>query len=276
MIGEYGKGILLGIIQGVTEWLPISSTAHMLIFNRLCPLAVPPGFFALFTSVIQLASALAVLCLYAGRLFPPRSQRREGRRLWGRLLISCLPLVLIGLPADRLLERLFYSSAGVTRAGFVVICITLIFYGLLFVVWEAFWHRPARYSDGKELSLTGAFGVGCAQILAVLPGTSRSGATVLGGRLAGLGRPEAAEYSFLLALPVMLGAGGLQTVKAVLAPSFAFTWELGGILAVGCLTAFGMSLLTVRGLVRFVRSHSFLPFGLYRIALGLLLALFFT
>ena len=264
---DWLKILLLGLVQGVTEWLPISSTGHLILLERLFPLPVSEEFFALFSVVIQLGSIAAVPVLYAATLFAPFraggvGERRAGLRLWRNILLACLPSAVAGLLLDDLIDS--------TLDGPLVVACTLILYGILFLAVE---HRRR----GKERGLTGevalsrAMGIGFFQVLALIPGTSRSGATILGGMLLGLDRGTAAEFSFFLAIPTMLGASGLRGAKFALAiargeVSCSVTEWL--MLAAGTLVAFAVSCVVIRFLRDFVRRHTFRVFGIYRILLG--------
>ena len=253
---------LFGVLEGVTEWLPISSTGHLILLENVVKFDVRPTFFELFEVVIQLTAIGAVLLLYFEKLNPFASKkspiaRRATWRLWGLVLLAVLPSALIGLLWDDFLDEHLFNPT-------VVAC-TLIFYGVVFLFTKK---QRKLIPSGGQITKKTALGVGFFQVLALIPGTSRSGATMLGGTLIGLPRKEAAEFSFFLAIPTMLGASALKCVK--------FFWEgnaLSGeelcILATGGLVAFLVSLLTIRFLLNFVKRHGFFGFGIYRIALGI-------
>lgn len=264
---DWLKILLLGLVQGVTEWLPISSTGHLILLERLFPLPVSEQFFALFSVVIQLGSIAAVPVMYADTLFAPfradgARARREGLRLWRNILLACLPSAAAGLLFDDLIDS--------TLDDPLVVAAALIVYGILFLAAEGRRGLNARGLTG-EVPLSRAVGIGFFQVLALIPGTSRSGATILGGMLLGLDRGSAAEFSFFLAIPTMLGASGLRGAKFALAIArgevscSAAEWLMLGAAA---LVAFAVSCAVIRFLRDFVRRHTFRVFGIYRILLG--------
>ncbi len=273
LIAEILKAFLIGIIQGITEWLPVSSTGHMILFNDLFPLSVSPRFWDLFSVVIQLGSIMAVVLLYWKRLYPfsrSAEQRRSSFAIWGRVIVACLPIALIGLLFDDLLTALLYSDGdelSVRPIGAAVIAGALIVYGIAFILIEKLKKGQSDDALPENLSYKKALAIGAFESLAVIPGTSRSGATILGARLLGLSRTTATEFSFFLAVPAMLGAGGLKVVKFILDGMIVTPAELT-LLAVGCITAFLVSFLVIGFLTDFVKKHSFIPFGIYRILLG--------
>lgn len=255
--------VLFGVLEGVTEWLPVSSTGHLILLRHFVCFPVRPDFFELFEVVVQLGAILAVVSIFFTRLCPfsgkkTRSERAATWRLWGLVFLSALPSALVGLFLDDLLEEKLYNVPVVAAA--------LIFYGALFLLVERRWGKdPRKRSD--EITPRRALGVGLFQVLALVPGTSRSGATVLGGLCLGLSRTTAAEFSFFLGIPTMAGASGLKAVKFFLAGD-TLTCEEIVLLAAGTLTAFLVSMLTIRALLGFVHRHSFAAFGVYRILLG--------
>ena len=264
---DWLKILFLGLVQGVTEWLPISSTGHLILLERLFPLPVSEEFFALFSVVIQLGSIAAVPVLYADTLFAPfragrAGERGAGLRLWRNILLACLPSAVMGFLFDDLID----SALDGPR---VVAC-TLILYGILFLAAESRRRAKGRGLTG-EVPLSRAMGIGIFQVLALIPGTSRSGATILGGMLLGLDRGTAAEFSFFLAIPTMLGASGLRGAKFALALAqgevscSATEWLMLGLAA---FVAFAVSCAVIRFLRDFVRRHTFRVFGIYRILLG--------
>ena len=263
--------VLLGIIQGVTEWLPVSSTGHMLLFEDLLPMPVTPAFRGLFMVVIQFGSIMAVLTLYGGRLWPfGRTKAPEVRRatlaLWGKVLLASVPAAVIGFLLDDRIEAVIYARSGVKCA---VIAASLIVYGVGFIVTER-WLRSLgdRTEHVGDLTVRDAFVIGCFQTLALIPGTSRSGSTIIGARLCRVSRPAAAEFSFFLAIPVMFGAPLLKIGKYFLRDGLTMSGREVGLLLVGFAVAFLVSLVVIRFLMDFVRRHSFAGFGWYRIALG--------
>ena len=262
------RAVLYGILEGVTEWLPISSTGHLILLEQVLHLPMSPTATALFEVVIQLGAMLAVLVCFWQKLVPFGGQRSPRERrfvygLWGRVLLAALPSAAMGLWLDDWLTAYCYRPP--------VVAVTLILYGLLFI-WLEKRRKPHPSTDllpceDRPLPLRTAFLIGCFQVLALVPGTSRSGATVLGGMLLGLSRPAAAEFSFFLGLPTMLGAGLLKGAKLLGEGNWLTAQELL-LLLVGTLTAFLTSLAVIRFLMNFVRRRSYVGFGVYRILLG--------
>ncbi|MBQ8331350.1 MAG: undecaprenyl-diphosphate phosphatase [Clostridia bacterium] len=272
LIWELIKTVLFGIVEGITEWLPISSTGHMILLDELLSLNVSPAFMELFEVVIQLGAILAVIVLFFGKLnpFAPSKTREEKAgtwKLWLRVIVAVLPSAVIGLLLDDWLDAHFYN--------YVTVAITLILYGIAFIILEKCRKdRAVRVDRVEDITYRDALMIGGFQVLAVIPGTSRSGSTILGAMLFGLSRTAAAEFSFYLAIPTMAGASLLKGVKFFLEGN-----TLGGeewaILGVGCLVAFLTSLLVIRYLMDYVRRHSFSAFGVYRIILGALVLGYF-
>ena len=264
---EILKAILFGIVEGITEWLPISSTGHMILLDELVRLDVSAAFYELFQVVIQLGSVLAVLVLYFQRLnpFSPKKSPQEKTRtwqMWFKVAAGVLPLIVPALLLDDFIDEHFYN--------YVVVAIALIVYGVLFLVVENRNRgRAPRVTSLNELSYGRAALVGVVQMLAIIPGTSRSGSTILGAILLGLDRSLAAEFSFFMAIPVMAGASGLKAVKYLLEGGLAFTSTEWLVLITGTVVAFLVSLAVIRLLVRFVQKHDFKVFGIYRIVLGI-------
>lgn len=263
--------ILLGVIQGITEWLPVSSTGHMLLFEDWLPMNVTPEFRNLFMVVIQFGSIIAVLVLFWRRLWPfGKTKAPEEKKaiwtLWGKVLIAAVPAAIIGLLLDNLIEDYIYAKPIVKCS---VIAGTLIVYGVAFIVIErCLAGRENRVETVDQLSYRDALIIGCFQALALIPGTSRSGATIVGARLCRISRTAAAEFSFFLAIPVMLGASALKIGKYFLIDKLTMSGTEVGLLLVGGAVAFLVSLVVIRFLMDFVRRHSFEPFGWYRIGLG--------
>ena len=260
---------LFGLLEGITEWLPISSTGHLILLRQFVAFPVRDEFFELFEVVIQLAAILAVCTVFFTRLNPfsrkkTRRERESTWRLWGMVLIASLPSALLGLLFDDLLDAYLYRPA--------VVAATLILYGALFIVVEKREKRASSVGETEEITVRQALFVGCFQLLALIPGTSRSGATVLGGVLLGLSRTVAAEFSFFLGIPTMLGASGLKVGKFLLDGNTLTRIEWG-MLATASLVSFLVSLAVIRALLDFVRRHSFAVFGYYRIALGCAVAI---
>ncbi len=273
MLTELIKSFLLGIIQGITEWLPVSSTGHMIIFDSFFPLNASESFKSMFEVVIQLGSILAVLVIYFSRLNPwsrkkTKAENKYTLDMWKKIIVAVLPAAVMGVLFDDFLDTYLYN--------YIVVSITLIVYGIAFIVIERgrknkkFLIERAEDIDYKTALLIGAF-----QILALIPGTSRSGSTIVGAMLLGVSRTAAAEFSFFLAIPVMFGASGLRGLKYVLDVMDGEVAMFGlselGVLLVGTAVAFAVSMIVVKFLVSFVRRHSFESFGWYRIALGAVL-----
>lgn len=262
------KVIILGIIQGITEWLPVSSTGHMLLFDELLPLDQSPEFVSVFMVLVQLGSVMAVVVLYFGKLWPfkrDKVQRDRCLRLWGKVLVATIPAGVVGLLLDDIIDE--------KLSVWPVIAAALFVYGVLFIVIEKKGKdAPARVESVDDFTVRDSLVMGCFQMLALIPGTSRSGSTILGGMLTGVSRPAAAEFSFYMAIPVMAGASLLRLLKS----GFAFSASEWGLLGLGCLVAFLVSLVAIRGLVGYVRRHDFSAFGWYRIALAAAVVLYFS
>ncbi len=254
--------VLYGLLEGVTEWLPVSSTGHLILFGRMLSFSVRQEFSELFLVLVQLGAILAVAVLFWQRLSPfcrDAGKRREVLLLWSKVLLATLPSVVMGLLLDDWMEAHLYTP--------VVVAVALIVYGIAFLLLEKRRKRIPFLGETEEIGTRTAFLVGCFQVLSLVPGTSRSGATILGGILLGLSRPAAAEFSFFLGVPTMLGAGVLKCAK-FFGAGFTLTVAEAVILSVGVATAFLTSLAVIRFLMDFVRRHSFAPFGVYRILLG--------
>ncbi|MGI6013962.1 MAG: undecaprenyl-diphosphate phosphatase [Oscillospiraceae bacterium] len=268
---EIIKAIVLGIIQGITEWLPISSTGHLILFDNIWPMTSTSEFFEVFKVVIQFGSILAVLVLFFHKLNPfsaqkSKSEKRETFDLWKKVIVGCLPIVIVGLPLDMILEE-YLSSVYIIAA-------TLILYGIAFLVIESRQKRPSMQSL-EQLTYKTAFFIGCFQVLAAIPGTSRSGATILGAILLGCSRYVASEFSFFLAVPVMAGASGLKLIKYFLKVGM-FTGTEWLLLFIGTLVSFVVSILAIRMLLSYIRKHDFKIFGVYRILLGIVVMVYFA
>ncbi len=270
LLAEILKAIIFGAVEGITEWLPISSTGHMILLEALMPLDVSEEFYSFFEVAVQLGAIFAVMLHYRKRLLPfgkEGAERRAVLRLWGLTLIAVIPSGVIGLLFDDTLEELFYNPPTVA--------VTLILYGIGFIAVERYRKgRSPRLSQMSEVTPRQALGVGLFQTLALIPGTSRSGATILGACLLGASRPLAAEFSFFLAIPTMFGAGALRGV-GFFAEGNVPTLPETAILAVGMLTAFAVSAVTVKFLTDIVRRHSFSAFGVYRMILGAAVLIYF-
>ncbi|MFR8052855.1 MAG: undecaprenyl-diphosphate phosphatase [Negativibacillus massiliensis] len=271
---EILKVVILGIIQGITEWLPISSTGHMILADTFLQLQQPKDFMDMFYVVIQLGSILAVVVLYFNKLNPfsrakSRAERLSTFQLWFKVIVAILPIGVIGLLVDDWVTEHFYTPT--------VIAIALIFYGVLFILLEKRNHRvKPRIRNFEQLSYRTAVCIGILQLLAIIPGTSRSGSTILGAMLLSCSRFVATEFSFFMAIPVMFGASGYKILKFILKTGLAsitgFQW---GLLLIGSLVAFVVSLFAIKFLMNFIRKHDFTAFGWYRIMLGIIVILFF-
>ena len=273
---EFLKAILFGIVEGITEWLPISSTGHMILLNEVLPLTVgdnPEAFYSMFEVVIQLGAILAVVLLFWNQIWPfgkkdnkePLSKEGWGAWvkkdifvLWFHILVSCVPAAVIGILFDDVFEALFYN--------YQTVAIMLILFGVAFIVIERMHKgKSAKITKLTEITYRTAFWIGMFQLIAaVFPGTSRSGATIVGALLLGVSRSVAAEYTFFLAIPVMFGASLLKIVKFGL----HFTAMEAGVLIVAMIVAFVVSVLVIRFLMGYIRKHDFQVFGWYRIVLG--------
>ena len=267
---EILKAIFIGIVQGITEWLPVSSTGHMIIANEFVNLNISDGAWELFEVVTQLGSILAVIILFFEKLNPLKKVggrvriKGETLSLWKKVVIAVLPAAIIGVLLDDWLESKFYN--------FVVVAIMLIVYGIAFILIErANKKKKFKYNSVYELDNKTSFKVGCFQVLSLIPGTSRSGSTILGASLVGVSRTAAAEFSFFLAIPVMAGATLLKTVKAIFVDDIFLTATEILIIYVGTLTAFLVSLCVIKLLMSFVKKHTFESFGWYRIIFGIIL-----
>ena len=261
---EFLKAILFGIVEGITEWLPVSSTGHLIILEEFIHLDVSEAFYELFQVVIQLGAILAVLVLFFHKLWPfslkkTEAQRKETWNLWFKVIVAVLPSAVLGLLFDDWMDAHLYNH--------VVVALMLILYGVVFLLVERRNAESAAVIGSLDIDYRTAFLVGLFQCLSLIPGTSRSGATILGGIFLGLSRAAAAEFSFFLAIPTMLGASALKLVKFLLEGNLPAQNEMM-ILLIGCAVSFLVSLLVIQALMDFVRKHSFAPFGIYRIILG--------
>lgn len=275
LIVELLKSFFLGVVEGITEWLPISSTGHLILVDEFIKLNVTTEFMDMYRYVIQLGAILAVLVLFFHKLnpFSPRKsshQKRQTWTLWGLVVLACIPSAVIGLPLNDWMDEHLMNPWVVAAA--------LIVYGVGFLIIEDRRRTPAirRTSD---LTWQIALCIGLFQALSIIPGTSRSGATILGAIILGCARPVAAEFSFFLAIPTMVGVSVLKLGKffaeKIAAGEALFTGPEAAILAVGFIVSFVVSLLCIRFLMNFVKKHDFKPFGWYRIVLGILVLLFF-
>lgn len=268
---EILKAVLFGIVEGITEWLPISSTGHMILLNEFVTLRVSEDFWEMFLVVIQLGAILAVVLLFWDRIFPFRFREKPVVQkdifvLWFKILVSCIPAAVIGLAFDDVFDALFYNPWCVAVA--------LIVFGIAFIIIENRNKNVQPKITGlSDITYTTALLIGVFQLLAaVFPGTSRSGATIVGALLLGVSRTVAAEFTFFLAIPVMLGASLLKLLKF----GFSFTGEEVIILAVGMVVAFAVSVLVIRFLMGYIKKHDFKIFGWYRIVLGIAVLVYFA
>ncbi|MEG0050661.1 MAG: undecaprenyl-diphosphate phosphatase [Terrisporobacter sp.] len=267
---EILKAIVLGIIEGITEWLPISSTGHMILVDEFLKLGMSDAFKEMFFVVIQLGAIMAVVVLYWNKIFPFSFDKKPFVKkniiiMWIKIVIACIPAAVIGLAFDDEINALFYN--------FQTVAIMLIVFGILFIVVENYnkGRRP-KVSDMDNLTYKMAIIIGLFQLIAaIFPGTSRSGATILGALLIGVSREVAAEFTFFLAIPVMFGASLLKLVKF----GFAFTSYELLVLGVGMVVAFLVSVWSIKFLVGYIKKHDFKPFGYYRIVLGIILLGYF-
>ncbi len=289
MVLEWLKALLYGIVEGITEWLPISSTGHLILLEEWLPFrfegmdqAFHAEFWEMFEVVIQLGAILAVVILFWGKLWPfAKSKNAEEKKgtwtLWLKVLIASVPAALIGIVADKILEDQTGKDIDGWLYNSVVVASALIVYGIAFIVIEKMRKNKAPAVETVDgISYKTAFFIGAFQALSILPGTSRSGSTILGSMLLGLSRTAGAEFSFFMALPVMVGASGIKVLgfadwlstSGTVVPLQAWV-----VLAIGCIVSFLVSLAVIRFLMDFVKRHSFAPFGIYRIILGALVLL---
>lgn len=273
---EWLRIIFIGIVEGITEWLPVSSTGHMILVDAIwktsCPDIMTDKFWEMFEVVIQLGAILAVVTLYFHKLnpFSPRKSKRQKREtweLWGKVIVGCLPAAVLGLLLDDWIDAHFFNA--------YVVAVMLIVYGIAFIVLENY-HRGKRMpiQTFQDMSYQVVLGIGLFQVLAMIPGTSRSGATILGAMLLGCSRYIAAEYTFYLAIPVMFGASGLKLVKFLL-ESGGFSGSQVAVLIVGMLVAYVVSILAIKFLIGYIKKNDFKVFGVYRILLGAIVLVYF-
>lgn len=272
-IFEFLKVILLGIVEGITEWLPISSTGHLILVDEFIKLNTSDAFKEMFKVVIQLGAIMAVVLIYFNKLNPfaiskSRKQRVLTIQLWMKVVIACIPAAVLGLLFDDWMEEHLHN--------YVVVSIMLIVYGILFIVIEE-WNKKRTPAVTKlsELSYKTAFLIGVFQVLSLVPGTSRSGATIIGGLLLGVSRYVAAEFTFFLAIPVMFGASALKLLKFFLGGVGITAMEVA-LLLVGCIVAFVVSVIAIKFLMGYIKKNDFKVFGYYRIVLGVLVLVYFA
>lgn len=291
---EWLKVLLLGIVEGITEWLPISSTGHLILVNEFVKLDQSKDFMEMFDVVIQLGAILAVVVLYWGKLWPFHTKAKAAKKslfvnqadkgimkviqsfcnnycymdkiiLWFKIVVACIPAMVIGLPLDDWMDEHLHNST--------VVALMLILYGIIFIVIENYnKKRQPKIKTLETLSFKDAFLIGVFQVLSLVPGTSRSGSTIIGGILIGSSREIAAEFTFFLAIPVMFGASFIKLLKFGL----AFTGTELAVLIFGMVVAFGVSIFAIKFLMGYIKKHDFKVFGWYRIILGILVLLYFA
>ncbi|QAT42930.1 undecaprenyl-diphosphate phosphatase [Aminipila luticellarii] len=268
---EILKAIILGIVEGITEWLPISSTGHMILVDEFLKLNMSPAFKEMFLVVIQLGAIMAVVVLYWRKLWPITKKysrltvRWDVVSIWMKILVACVPAAIIGFLYDDLIEELFFN--------YKTVAVTLIVYGILFIVIESRNHnRFPQVNEISQITYKTALIIGIFQLLSLIPGTSRSGATILGAILIGTSRTVAAEFTFYLAIPVMFGASLLKMLKF----GFTFTSMEITVLATGTIVAFFVSILAIKFLMGYIKKHDFKVFGWYRILLGIAVLAYFS
>ena len=267
---EYLKVIILGIVEGITEWLPISSTGHLILVDEFMKLNMSDAFKEMFDVLVQLGAILAVIVIYFKKLLPVDLVKKEDNSrkpawnkdkliLWCKILVACLPAAIIGIPFNDKIDELFYNAP--------IVAVMLIVYGIAFIIVEKL-HKGNEFkiNDIGSITFKTAALIGIFQVLALIPGTSRSGATIVGAMIIGVGRTAAAEFTFYLAIPVMFGASLLKLIKF----GFAFTAAEAAALILGMVVAFVVSIIAIRFLMGYIKKHDFTVFGWYRIILGIL------
>ena len=267
---EYLKVIILGIVEGITEWLPISSTGHLILVDEFMKLNMSDAFKEMFDVLVQLGAILAVIVIYFKKLLPVDLVKKEDNSrkpawnkdkliLWCKILVACLPAAIIGIPFNDKIDELFYNAP--------IVAVMLIVYGIAFIIVEKL-HKGKEFkiNDIGSITFKTAALIGIFQVLALIPGTSRSGATIVGAMIIGVGRTAAAEFTFYLAIPVMFGASLLKLIKF----GFAFTAAEAAALILGMVVAFVVSIIAIRFLMGYIKKHDFTVIGWYRIILGIL------
>ena len=269
---EMLKVLFLGIVEGITEWLPVSSTGHLILVEEFVQLGASEAFKEMFNVVIQLGAILAVVVMFWGKLNPislkkSSEEKKATWQLWFKVIVACLPAAVLGILLDDWMDEHLHN--------YVVVSAMLILYGILFIVIEK-WNkkRNPKVTELSELTYQTALMIGAFQVLSLIPGTSRSGATIIGALMIGVSRYVAAEFTFFLAIPVMVGASGLKVLKFI-SEGNSFTGTEIGMLLVGCVSAFVVSLVCIKFLMAFVKKHDFQVFGWYRIVLGILVLGYF-
>ncbi len=290
---EVVKALIFGVVEGITEWLPVSSTGHIILLDEFLKLDVAPElgasfaeeYMSMFEVVIQLGAILAVVVMFFSKLnpFAPSKSSAEKRgtwTLWFKVALASVPAALVGIVGDKILEELTGKSIDGWIYNWLTVSLMLIIYGVLFIVvekWQA--NKTPRIESVDDISYTQALLMGCFQTLSIVPGTSRSGSTILGARIIGISRPAAAEFSFFMGIPAMVGASLIKGYGffdyvgegSVNVPALAWV-----VLAIASIAAFAVSMIAIKFLMEFVKRHSFAPFGVYRIVLGALVILYFA
>ena len=270
---ELLKAILFGIVEGITEWLPISSTGHLILLNEFVRLNMSDAFQSMFDVVIQLGAILAVIVLFFYKLNPfargkTPAAKRHTWRLWFKVIVAIIPSGIVGVLLDDWMDAHLHNG--------IVVSIALIVYGVAFILVERMNHgKKSRIQNVFDIDYRTALLIGCFQCLSLIPGTSRSGSTILGAILLGVGRSAGSEFSFYMAIPTMLGASAIKLLKFLMSGASASFTEIG-VLIVGCVVSFLVSLFVIRALMDYVRKHSFSAFGVYRIVLGTVVLLYFA
>ena len=289
---EIIKAIIFGVVEGITEWLPVSSTGHIILLDEFLKLDVAGSlgktfadeYMSMFEVVIQLGAILAVVVMFFNKLnpFAPSKSANEKKStwiLWLKVVIASVPAALVGVVGDKILEIATGKDIDGWIYNAITVAVALIVYGVLFIVvekWQA--KKPIKVERVDDISYPQALMIGGFQMLAIIPGTSRSGSTILGSRILGIARPAAAEFSFFMGIPAMVGASllkGLGFFKYVFESGVNVPWIAWVVLAVASVVAFGVSMVAIKFLMEFVKKHSFAPFGIYRIILGALVLLYF-
>ncbi len=289
---EIIKAIIFGVVEGITEWLPVSSTGHLILLDEFLKLNVAGGlgatfadeYMSMFEVVIQLGAILAVVVMFFTKLnpFAPSKSREEKRgtwSLWFKVAVASIPAALVGIVGDKILEKVTGKDIDGWIYNAITVAAALIIYGILFIIvekWQA--NKPTRIERVEDIGYRDAILIGCFQTLSIVPGTSRSGSTILGSRIMGIARPAAAEFSFFMGIPAMVGASLIKgygffdyvSESGVSVPTIAWI-----VLAVASFVAFAVSMVAIKFLMEFVKKHSFAPFGIYRIILGALVLLYF-
>ena len=270
---EILKAVLFGIVEGITEWLPVSSTGHLILLDEFVRLQVTEAFYEMFQVVIQLGAILAVIVLFFHKLnpFSPKKddiQKKDTWQLWFKVVVAVMPSAVIGLLLDDWMDAHLYN--------YIVVAVMLIVYGVAFLFVEK-WNSQRKFAitEVSQIDYRTALLMGAFQCLSLIPGTSRSGSTILGAIILGVSRSAGAEFSFFMASPTMLGASGLKLLKYLLEGMIPSGTEIG-VLMIGCAVAFLVSLVVIKGLMEYVRRHSFSVFGVYRIVLGIVVLAYFA